>query len=164
MSLKTNVTVPDGKVVMRAFWQRTAPERLGFRETVPVYETILVAYDDPSTETLERAVDVAEALGSTLIVTNVAAATDSAEAEEAERFAGERLDQARSFLAERGLAAELITSVGPPAEAIVKLAGERNVDLIVVGTRRKGFFERLVEGSVNQNVLRRAACDVLVVY
>ncbi|MGH3091985.1 MAG: universal stress protein, partial [Gaiellaceae bacterium] len=50
---------------------------------MPVYETILVAYDDPSTETLERAVDVAEALGSTLIVTNVAAATDSAEAEEA---------------------------------------------------------------------------------
>ncbi|MGH3114821.1 MAG: universal stress protein [Gaiellaceae bacterium] len=38
------------------------------------------------------------------------------------------------------------------------------MDLIVVGTRRKGFFERLVEGRVNQNVLRRAACDVLVVY
>ena len=131
---------------------------------MPVYETILVAYDDPSTETLERAADVAAALGSTLIVTNVAATADSAEAEEAEQLAHERLGKARSFLDERGLAAELITSVGPPAEAIVKLAGERNADLIVIGTRRKGFFERLVEGSVNQNVLRRAGCDVLVVY
>lgn len=131
---------------------------------MPVYETILVAYDDPSTETLERAADVAQALGSTLIVTNVAAAADSAEAEEAERFARERLGKARTYLDERGLAAELITSVGPPAEAIVNLAGERNVDLIVIGTRRKGFFERLVEGSVNQNVLRHAGCDVLVVY
>lgn len=129
-----------------------------------VYETILVAYDDPSTETLERAADVAAALGSTLIVTNVAATADSAETEEAEQLAHERLGKARSFLDERGLAAELITSVGPPAEAIVKLAGERNADLIVIGTRRKGFFERLVEGSVNQNVLRRAGCDVLVVY
>jgi nucleotide-binding universal stress UspA family protein len=44
------------------------------------------------------------------------------------------------------------------------LAEERGADLIVVGTRKKGFFERLVEGSVNQDVLRRAKCDVLVVF
>jgi nucleotide-binding universal stress UspA family protein len=30
--------------------------------------------------------------------------------------------------------------------------------------RKKGFIERLVEGSVAQNVLRRAPCDVLVVH
>ena len=41
---------------------------------------------------------------------------------------------------------------------------ELDVDLIVVGSRHKRFFERLVEGSVNQDVLRRAGCDVLVVY
>lgn len=127
-------------------------------------ETILVAYDDPTTETLGRAADLAEALDSTLIVTTVAAQADSGEAEEAERFVRERLSQARSYLEQRGLAAELVPSVGPPAEAIVRLARQRNVDLIVVGTRRKGFFERLVEGSVNQEVLRRAPCDVLVVY
>jgi nucleotide-binding universal stress UspA family protein len=131
---------------------------------VPIAKTILVAYDDPTTETLGRAADLAEALGSTLIVTNVAAQADSAEAEEAQRFARERLGQARRYLEQRGLAAELVPSVGPPAEAIVRLARQRNVDLIVVGTRRKGFFERLVEGSVNQDVLRHAPCDVLVVY
>jgi nucleotide-binding universal stress UspA family protein len=131
---------------------------------VPVVETILVAYDDPTTETLGRAADLAEALGSTLVVTYVAAQADSADAQEAERLASERLGQARSYLDQRGLAAELVPSVGPPAEAIVQLARQRNVDLIVVGTRKKGFFERLVEGSVNQDVLRRATCDVLVVY
>jgi nucleotide-binding universal stress UspA family protein len=131
---------------------------------MPVAETILVAYDDPSTETLRRAADLAEALGSALIVTNVAAAADPTEAEEAEQDAGERLSQARSYLDQRGLAAELVPSVGPPAEAIVELARQRNADLIVVGTRKKAFFERLVEGSVNQDVLRRAPCDVLVVY
>jgi nucleotide-binding universal stress UspA family protein len=131
---------------------------------VPVLETILVAYDDPTSETLGRAADLAEAFGSTLIVTNVAAPADSVEAEEGERFALERLAHARSYLEQRGLAAEFVPSVGPPAEAIVRLGRERSADLIVVGTRKKGFFERLVEGSVNQDVLRRASCDVLVVY
>ena len=54
--------------------------------------------------------------------------------------------------------------MGPPAEAIVRLAEGRDADLIVVGTRKKGFLERLVEGSVNREVLRRANCDVLVVF
>lgn len=126
-------------------------------------ETIVVAYDDPTTGTLARAADLAEALGSTLIVTNVAP-IDPEDGEDAEHFGRERLDQARGYLEQRGLAAELVQSVGPPAEAIVALARERDADLIVVGTRRKGFFERLVEGSVNQDVLRRAHCDVLVVH
>jgi nucleotide-binding universal stress UspA family protein len=131
---------------------------------VPAVETILVAYDDPTTGTLGRAADLAEALGSALIVTNVAPSVDSDEAEKAEAHARERLGQARSYLEQRRLSAELVPSAGPPAEAIVRLARQRNVDLIVVGTRRKGFFERLVEGSVNQEVLRHAPCDVLVVY
>jgi nucleotide-binding universal stress UspA family protein len=129
-----------------------------------VLKTILVAYDDPATETLGRAADLAEATAAKLIVTNVAAAADSSDAEEAERFARERLGQAGSYLKQRGLTAELLPSAGPPAEAIVRLARDRSADLIVVGTRRKGFFDRLIEGSVNQEVLRHATCDVLVVY
>jgi nucleotide-binding universal stress UspA family protein len=93
----------------------------------------------------------------------VAPPTDSKPAD-AERFAEERLEGARQYLDERGLNGELVPTVGPPADAIVRLAQERGVDLIVVGSRHKRFFERLVEGSVNQDVLRRAGCDVLVVY
>lgn len=127
-------------------------------------QTILVAYDDPTSETLKRAADLATALGARLIVTNVAAPDDSAEAEDARRYADERLEQARRSLAGREVDAEFVASVGPPAEAIVGLAEKVGADIIVVGTRKKGFLERLVEGSVNQNVLRRATCDVLVVY
>ena len=126
-------------------------------------QTILVAYDDPSSETLGRAADYAEQLGATLVVTNVAPPKDPSP-EDSERLARERLEQARAYLEGRGLAAELVPTRGTPADAIVRLAQERNVDLIVVGSRHKRFFERLVEGSVNQNVLRRAGCDVLVVY
>jgi nucleotide-binding universal stress UspA family protein len=141
-------------------WQSAQADTLGL---VPPIEKILVAYDDPESQTLGRAADYAEALGATLVVTNVAAPADSGSAE-AERLARARLEQARGYLEDRGLAAELVATVGPPADAIVRLAQERGVDLIVVGSRHKRFFERLVEGSVNQNVLRRAGCDVLVVY
>jgi nucleotide-binding universal stress UspA family protein len=125
--------------------------------------TILVAYDDPSSQTLGRAADYAEVLGSTLVVTNVAPLTDAGR-EESLRLSHKRLAEARSFLDERGVTADLVPTLGAPADAIVALAEERGVDLIVVGSRHKGFFERLVEGSVNQDVLRRAGCDVLVVY
>jgi nucleotide-binding universal stress UspA family protein len=125
--------------------------------------TVLVAYDDPQSQTLARAADYAEQLGATLVVTNVAPPKDPSP-EDSERLAQERLEQARSYLESRGLKAELVATKGTPADAIVRLAQERNVDLIVVGSRHKRFFERLVEGSVNQNVLRRAGCDVLVVY
>jgi nucleotide-binding universal stress UspA family protein len=128
-----------------------------------VVQAILVAYDDPESRTLSHAADLAEALQATLIVTNVAP-NEPEEAEEEGGYGRERLDQAGAYLSERGLQAELVQSVGQPAEAIVSLAEERNVDLIVVGMRRKGFFERLVEGSVAQNVMRRATCDVLAVH
>ena len=136
--------------------------RAGTLHGVPV-ETILVAYDDPSSQTLGRAADYAEQLGATLIVTNVAPPKDASPSE-SDRVALERLEQARAHLEGRGLEAQFVATKGTPADAIVRLAQERNVDLIVVGSRHKGFFERLVEGSVNQNVLRRAGCDVLVVY
>jgi nucleotide-binding universal stress UspA family protein len=130
---------------------------------VPAAQKIVVAFDDPASRTLARAADLAEALGSELIVTNVAAA-DPDEAGEEARYGRERLDQARSYLADRGLAAEFVPLTGQPAEAIVALAEERGADLIVVGMRKKGFIERLVEGSVAQDVMRRATSDVLAVH
>ena len=128
-----------------------------------VVRTIVVAYDDPESKTLARAADLAAALDATLIVTNVAPA-DRHEDADAAGYGRGRLEQARAILSERGLEAELVASTGQPAEAIVKLAEERGADLIVVGMRRKGFFERLVEGSVAQDVMRRATCDVLAVH
>jgi nucleotide-binding universal stress UspA family protein len=130
---------------------------------VSTVETIVVAYDDPKSRTLTRAADLAESLNAALIVTNVVSADPDAPERETE-YGHTRLDQARAYLAERGLEAELVPTSGEPAEAIVALAKDRSADLIVVGMRRKGFFERLVEGSVAQNVMRRATCDVLAVH
>ena len=125
---------------------------------------IVVAYDDPASVTLERAAELAESVGAELIVTNVTAPIESEDAAEATPRARAKLDEARSRLAGRELPVEFVPIVGPPGEGIVRLADDRGADLIVVGTRKKGFLERLVEGSVNQEVLRRASCDVLVVH
>jgi nucleotide-binding universal stress UspA family protein len=98
------------------------------------------------------------------VVTNAAGRVEGETAEDATRNAERKLEQARRALADRSVLADFVPSAGPPAEAIVRLAEQRGADLIVVGTRRKGFFERLVEGSVYHDVLHRAKCDVLVVY
>lgn len=50
-----------------------------------------------------------------------------------------------------------------PASEILAAAKELSSDLIVVGTRGASGFTRLILGSVAEDVLRRARCDVLAV-
>ena len=50
-----------------------------------------------------------------------------------------------------------------PASEILAAAEELSSDLIVVGTRGASRFARLILGSVAEEVLRRARCDVLAV-
>jgi nucleotide-binding universal stress UspA family protein len=49
----------------------------------------------------------------------------------------------------------------PPAKALLTAA--KTADLLVVGTRGMGGFERLLLGSVAEQCVRHAACSVLVV-
>lgn len=49
----------------------------------------------------------------------------------------------------------------PPAKALLTAA--ETADLLVVGTRGMGGFERLLLGSVAEQCIRHAACSVLVV-
>lgn len=49
------------------------------------------------------------------------------------------------------------------ADAILDAASKEEVDLLILGTRRKKAFDRLRLGSVSEAVLRRAKIDILVV-
>jgi nucleotide-binding universal stress UspA family protein len=53
--------------------------------------------------------------------------------------------------------------MGRPAEEITALAGELDADLVVVGSRGAGAAQRLVTGSVSEEVARHAPCPTLVV-
>jgi nucleotide-binding universal stress UspA family protein len=52
---------------------------------------------------------------------------------------------------------------GRPAPEIVKFAAKKKIDLIVIGTQGKQGLERLLLGSVAEEIIRSASCKVLVV-
>ncbi len=52
---------------------------------------------------------------------------------------------------------------GHSGDAIVELAAELDVELIVMGKHRLGFVEQLLAGSVTEKVVRHAPCPVLIV-
>ena len=53
--------------------------------------------------------------------------------------------------------------LGHPVDRIISTASDEKVDLIVIGSRGLGGFERLLLGSVSEGVLRHAHCPVLTV-
>jgi nucleotide-binding universal stress UspA family protein len=73
------------------------------------------------------------------------------------------LEEAKAFLAEREVQADVVLGQGDPATVITELAKERDADLIVVGRRGLNPIERLLLGSVSSKVVQRADRDVLVV-
>lgn len=136
-------------------------------------KTIVVGYDgtEASERALGRAGDLAVAFGSSVIVTSVSPImtgaahgggsfdpTDPPEEHQA------LLERGHAALTERGIEAETVLATGDPAEAIVQLAEQRSADLVVVGTREPGFWERLLGHSVSAAVQRHARCDVLIVH
>ena len=61
-----------------------------------------------------------------------------------------------------GIAGEIAVTEGPPSEAIVRLAAEKHVDLVVIGTSGRKGIDRILLGSVAAKVVREAPCSVLV--
>lgn len=60
-----------------------------------------------------------------------------------------------------------ITSIikeGSPARAILDVALEEDVDLIVIGSSGKSGFDKFILGSVSDKVVNAAKCPVLVVH
>ena len=53
--------------------------------------------------------------------------------------------------------------VGSPAERLVALAGAIDAEVIVIGTHARRGIDRMILGSVAQEVVKRAPCGVFVV-
>ena len=146
--------------------------------------TIVVGYDGtrPAERALERAAEIAKALGGTVLVASCAPLGDAvadvpvgafglvpfaypvADAEHADDPWREHREHVSAYLDGIGVDHDFESALGRPAEEICEIAQERGADLIVVGTREPGFVDRLLTGSVSQGVARRAHCDVLIVH
>jgi nucleotide-binding universal stress UspA family protein len=58
---------------------------------------------------------------------------------------------------------ETIVVPGVPHREVVRIAEERNVDLIVIATHGRGFISHALFGSTTERVVRRSPCPVLTV-
>ncbi|OLO28174.1 hypothetical protein BTR23_18000 [Alkalihalophilus pseudofirmus] len=55
------------------------------------------------------------------------------------------------------------TLQGYASNTIIKFAEDHNIDLIILGNRGLGGFQRFLLGSVSFHVVQKAQCDILVV-
>src|SRR5438270_559593 len=78
------------------------------------------------------------------------------------------LQRADTVLQQRGIAPErieLLRCMGTPADELVRVARERQVDFIVLGSRGNSFAQRLrrlLAGRTSRRVLRSAPCPIMV--
>jgi nucleotide-binding universal stress UspA family protein len=71
------------------------------------------------------------------------------------------LERVRDRFGANGIAAEVVLLVGDPADNIVRLAHERDVDLIAMGTHGHRFFGDMIYGSTASAVRHASRAPVL---
>lgn len=76
--------------------------------------------------------------------------------------AQEALDLAIADLAIAGFSGYGVVRVGEPANTIVEVAAELQVDMLVLGTHGRTGLDRMTKGSVAEDVLHKAPCAVFI--
>src|SRR5437763_5396579 len=146
---------------------------------MPGYNTVLVGTDgsESSYRAVDRAAELAGATGATLLL--VCAFRPMSERDEkvaaaqlgdlAYKVAG--ANPAEDILKEAATRAQksgagkvdTVAQAGDPVDVLCEIAGDRNVDLVVVGNRGLNSLAGRLLGSVPANVSHRATTDVLIV-
>jgi nucleotide-binding universal stress UspA family protein len=144
-----------------------------------MFKSIVVGTDgsDTATQAVRQAVDLAGAVGATVELVSAYAPvpeqrlrTERREAPEDVQWAiNPREDVESSLSAAADIAREAGVSVntharqGDPADAILDVAEEQNVDLVIVGNKGMTGAKRFLLGSVPNKVSHHAPCSVLIV-
>jgi maltose/moltooligosaccharide transporter len=147
---------------------------LGGRREITVYDRVVVGSDgSPSAlYAVARAQEVAAAAEARMVV--VAAydpgADGAHDAEEGRRLLyGQNAARAAMGRSVKELTSDRIRDIeqvivaAKPAEALLRVADRNPASLIVVGNRGLGADQGDVLGSVPREIVRHAACDVLIV-
>ena len=84
---------------------------------------------------------------------------------DAHRAATDDLDRVQRDVTELGVDVEVvrIEQGTDPADALVRVADERNASVIVIGLRHRSPVGKLIMGSAAQRILLDARCPVLAV-
>jgi nucleotide-binding universal stress UspA family protein len=145
----------------------------------------MVAIDgsEQSIKAAEYALDAAKTYGAELHAVTVTSISESLLVPESyylkqedvlgqSRQIGENVDDAKRWLekfkenakeSNIQLKTELINSHRPVDYVLLEYAEKENIDLIIVGTRGRSGFKKLLLGSIASGVVTYAHCPVLVV-
>ncbi|MFL6460990.1 MAG: universal stress protein, partial [Nitrososphaeraceae archaeon] len=126
-----------------------------------------------SLKAAEYALDVAKSFNAQLFAITVTSVPESYHLKQEDVLnQSNEMDDSKTWLEEFSHAAitenielktELINSHRPIDYVILEYAKEKNIDLIVVGTRGRSGFKRLLLGSVASSVVSYAHCPAMVV-
>ena len=135
---------------------------------VPV-KRILVPTDfsETSDAALKYGIGLAQAFSAQLYLLHVPKTGVNFEADfpmvQFETAPQERLETLVGEQEARQLRPEYALRIGAPSDEIVRYAGYREIDLIVMGTHGRSGMPHMLMGSVAEKVLRTAPCPVLTV-
>src|SRR4026208_1864194 len=136
-----------------------------------MYKRILVAIENSGADRtiLAHAGDLALLTGAQLLLVHVAdgwAARnfDQLKLRESEEMKADRayLERIASELTADSLTAQGELAMGDPANELIRLAEERNVDLIAMSTHGHGFFNDLLRGTTVSKVRHFVKIPVLL--
>ncbi|MHA0858049.1 universal stress protein [Paenibacillus sp. CMAA1364] len=142
-----------------------------------LFSNILVAYDGSkaSKKALQHAIDLARVTpDSTIKVVHVFgfprayfgeayAAIPASAMQDYVDLSEERVQEAKSALAEANINGTVEMIQGAPAEVVLDYAKKNQSDIIVIGSRGLGGIREFVLGSVSHNVVQHAQVPVFVV-
>ena len=136
-----------------------------------MYRKILVAVENSRTDAtiLAHIEPLARLHGSSLLLVHVADGWVARHreqlnlAESAEMRADRAyLEEVRARFVAAGIAAEAVLSAGEPADQIVKLAADHQVDLIAMSTHGHRFLADFILGSTSRKVRHAVEIPVLL--
>ncbi|MFD1927137.1 universal stress protein [Sporosarcina siberiensis] len=139
------------------------------------YNQILVAIDGSkeSEWAFKKSVAIAARNNATLNLVNIidtrsyaaVEAYDRSIAERAQKFAEELLGKYKVEAEATGLSkVNVVVDYGSPKTMIARdISKKLNIDLIICGATGLNAVERFLIGSVSENIVRSAKCDVLVI-
>ena len=82
----------------------------------------------------------------------------------AHQLAAQATEPSVEALRSKGFRVEVVIERGDPAQIVTDLAAERDVDVIVMGTRGHSKLRQLLLGSTAERIVEHAPCPVLTVH
>jgi nucleotide-binding universal stress UspA family protein len=133
-----------------------------------------IDFSAPGASALDRAIELAEHFAAELHIAHAFASPmvlygpyegslPQPFVDDARRAAADKLEEARSKAEANGVSACTHLLNQPVAKTVAELARELRADCIVVGTHGHTGLKHALLGSVAENIIRHAPCDVWVV-